>query len=312
MTNLFTCLSDLCNSSKCHSTRTLAMTIGSPSVDRRGTKHITCFVVAILLTIGVGQMWGTTLFHETFGDNSSSARTWSNTYSVKSGVSGVYSGASMTVTNAKQSKNTVGSTKSGLTVASNTTGTYIIGPLNVSKFNTFVVTYKWKASSVSKTYWTKLYYKTSSGGSYTEVSGTGAGATTYVTRTYSLPAAAQTSTLYLKVEWLTSNTDSQIDEFDLDGKCSVTYNGNGNTGGSVPTDATKYDINASVTVKSNSGSLVKTGYTFDGWNTKADGTGADKAASATFTITQDTTLYAKWTAAVSCDAPSAPGNSSVS
>ncbi len=272
-------------------------------------KYICALVV--LLCLGVGNAWGSTLFHETFGNNTGSARAWNNTYSVKSGVSGVYTGASMSVTNAKQSKNTMGSTQSGLTVAKNTTGTYIIGPLNVSKFNTFVVTYQWKAASTKGTYWTKLYYKTSSGGSYAEVSGTGDGATSFVTRTYNLPAAAQSSTLYLKVEWLTSNTDALIDEFDLDGKCSVTYNGNGNTGGSVPSDATKYDINASVTVKSNSGSLEKTGYTFDGWNTKADGTGADKAAAATFTITQDTTLYAKWTAAASCTADPSIGTASL-
>ena len=37
------------------------------------------------------------------------------------------------------------------------------------------------------------------------------------------------------------------------------------------------------------------GYTFAGWNTKADGTGTTYAADATFTITADTTLYAQWT-----------------
>ena len=64
----------------------------------------------------------------------------------------------------------------------------------------------------------------------------------------------------------------------------------------VPTDSTSYDANASVTVLGNTGNLVKTDYTFAGWNTAADGTGTDYAADATFTITADTTLYAKWTA----------------
>ena len=43
---------------------------------------------------------------------------------------------------------------------------------------------------------------------------------------------------------------------------SVTYNGNGNTSGSVPTDATAYSSGATVTVLGNTGSLAKAGYTF--------------------------------------------------
>ena len=83
----------------------------------------------------------------------------------------------------------------------------------------------------------------------------------------------------------------------------VTYNGNGSTGGSVPTDANYYYKNASVTAKSNSGTLVKNGYTFIGWNTKANGTGTAVAAtgSATFTLTYNTTLYAQWEAEETSD-----------
>ena len=79
---------------------------------------------------------------------------------------------------------------------------------------------------------------------------------------------------------------------------SVTYNGNSNTGGSVPTDNVKYITGTTVTVKANSGSLVRTNYTFDGWNTNTSGTGTNYAAgSGTFAITADKTLYAKWTSA---------------
>ena len=78
---------------------------------------------------------------------------------------------------------------------------------------------------------------------------------------------------------------------------SVTYNSNGATSGDVPTDATEYDAdNCNVTVLGNTGSLAKTGYTFDGWNTKADGSGDDYAAGDNFTISANTTLYAKWEA----------------
>lgn len=77
---------------------------------------------------------------------------------------------------------------------------------------------------------------------------------------------------------------------------TVTYNGNSNTSGSVPTDETAYNSGATVTVKGNTGSLARTGYTFGGWNTKEDGSGTNYAAgTGTFTITANTTLYAKWT-----------------
>ncbi len=76
---------------------------------------------------------------------------------------------------------------------------------------------------------------------------------------------------------------------------TVTYNGNGNTGGTAPTDASSpYASGSTVTVLGNTGSLVKTGYTFDGWNTVADGSGIGYAAGGTFNISANTTLYAQW------------------
>ena len=88
---------------------------------------------------------------------------------------------------------------------------------------------------------------------------------------------------------------------------TVTYNGNGNTGGSAPVDGSSpYDYNSTVTVLS-AGSLVRTGYTFAGWNTAANGSGTAYAASATFTIAAHTTLYAQWTINNSYTAPSATG-----
>ena len=77
---------------------------------------------------------------------------------------------------------------------------------------------------------------------------------------------------------------------------SVTYDGNGNTGGSVPTDATSYEEEQSVTVLGNTGTLVKTGYSFVGWNTQADGNGTTYTQGVTFPMgTADVILYAKWT-----------------
>jgi uncharacterized protein (TIGR02145 family)/uncharacterized repeat protein (TIGR02543 family) len=77
---------------------------------------------------------------------------------------------------------------------------------------------------------------------------------------------------------------------------TVLYNGNGNTSGTVPADANKYEAGATVTVKENTGVLAKTGSKFSGWNTTADGSGTVYAAGATFLIgSANVTLYAQWT-----------------
>lgn len=157
------------------------------------------------------------LFGETFGSNTGSARVWNDSYSVKSGISDVYSGiTSYTISNAKQSKNTVGFTESGLIQTTQGTDAYIIiGPLNVANYSDLSLTYQWKASSVNGTYSTSAYYATSSTGPYTALSGSSAGATTFVECSYSLPAATRVSTLYLKIVWNTSNTGGVIDEVSL-------------------------------------------------------------------------------------------------
>jgi uncharacterized repeat protein (TIGR02543 family) len=74
----------------------------------------------------------------------------------------------------------------------------------------------------------------------------------------------------------------------------VTYNGSGNTGGSVPTDSNTYASGSTVTVLANTGSLTRTPKTFSGWNTAADGSGTTYTAAQTFAISANTTLYAVW------------------
>lgn len=77
---------------------------------------------------------------------------------------------------------------------------------------------------------------------------------------------------------------------------SVTYNGNSNTSGTAPVDGNTYTMGSSVTALTNSGNLAKTGYTFQGWNTKADGTGTQYAVSENFSMgNYNVILYARWT-----------------
>lgn len=78
---------------------------------------------------------------------------------------------------------------------------------------------------------------------------------------------------------------------------TITYNANSATAGSAPTDSANYNIGQSLTVKANSGNLVRTGYTFAGWNTAADGSGTTYTSGNQFTVgSANMTLYAKWTA----------------
>ena len=95
------------------------------------------------------------------------------------------------------------------------------------------------------------------------------------------------------------NTTKEIingEEVTVTTRYGVTYNANGATDGTAPTDSSYYSSGATVTVLGNTGSLVKTGYTFGGWNTAADGNGTDRAAGSQFNITANTTLFAKWVA----------------
>lgn len=76
---------------------------------------------------------------------------------------------------------------------------------------------------------------------------------------------------------------------------TIKYNGNGNTGGSTANSSHTYDVAKALT----SNGFTKTGYTFTGWNTKADGTGktyANKASVTNLTSVNGHTinLYAQW------------------
>lgn len=74
---------------------------------------------------------------------------------------------------------------------------------------------------------------------------------------------------------------------------TVTYNGNGESSGTVP-EGDAGVPNDFITIKDNIGSLARFGYTFGGWNTSADGTGANYLPGDPFIFTDNTSLYAQW------------------
>jgi uncharacterized repeat protein (TIGR02543 family) len=50
----------------------------------------------------------------------------------------------------------------------------------------------------------------------------------------------------------------------------------------------------SITIRTNSGVLAKTGFTFSGWNTAADGSGTNYAVSTSYSGGASLILYARW------------------
>ena len=76
---------------------------------------------------------------------------------------------------------------------------------------------------------------------------------------------------------------------------TITYDGNGHTSGTVPSPTVAKGTNADTILATNSGSLARTGYTFDGWRTLSNIT--YPAGLTTYASTGSITLYAKWVAA---------------
>ncbi len=77
---------------------------------------------------------------------------------------------------------------------------------------------------------------------------------------------------------------------------TVTYNANGATGGTPPIDSNNYPTGANVIAMDNNGNLFRTGFTFAGWNTLANGLGIGYAAGDTFPMGgANVTLWAVWT-----------------
>ena len=90
----------------------------------------------------------------------------------------------------------------------------------------------------------------------------------------------------------------------------ITYDANSATSGTAPNE-TIVPIGRALTASANTGTLARTNYTFNGWNTAASGSGTSYAvASTTFIPTSSTTLYAQWSSTITYDANGGTGASS--
>ena len=74
---------------------------------------------------------------------------------------------------------------------------------------------------------------------------------------------------------------------------TITFNGNGGTGAMA-----SQGLKGTVNVTLNANQFTKRGYTFTGWNTKADGSGTSYADKANIKVYSNITLYAQWKANV--------------
>jgi uncharacterized repeat protein (TIGR02543 family) len=77
---------------------------------------------------------------------------------------------------------------------------------------------------------------------------------------------------------------------------TLTYFGNGNTSGTVPS-ATSYPSGTSTSVVSLA-PIAKSGYTFLGWNTAANGSGINYSNNASIVMDSNKSLYAQWAGGV--------------
>lgn len=81
--------------------------------------------------------------------------------------------------------------------------------------------------------------------------------------------------------------------FNENGQVTLTYDANGATAGTAPDPVTNYtEVNEIIKEQ---GNLVRTGYTFDGWNASPNGDGTIYTVGNAYTFAQNTTIYAKWT-----------------
>lgn len=76
---------------------------------------------------------------------------------------------------------------------------------------------------------------------------------------------------------------------------TLTYNTNGADNGDTP-EAVTEEAGIAITLDNGSG-FSRNGYVFAGWNTSANGNGSNYEAGSNYTLTVNTTLYAKWSRA---------------
>jgi uncharacterized repeat protein (TIGR02543 family) len=114
----------------------------------------------------------------------------------------------------------------------------------------------------------------------------------YFKNTYGILSGPSTTAAAVSVSPSTTYASSGDATLYANWGSAITYDGNKQTSGTAPSPS--LITGASGNLASNSGSLLRAGFRFDGWNTNAAGTGTTYAAGSSYPNTGNITLYAKW------------------
>ena len=100
-----------------------------------------------------------------------------------------------------------------------------------------------------------------------------------------------TATITYNAKGFTNITKTATATTTITVKPTITFNANGGSG-SMSAQTVSYNTNTTLSANT---FTAPVGYTFNGWNTKTDGTGTAYAAGTSYKFTSDLTLYAQWT-----------------
>jgi uncharacterized repeat protein (TIGR02543 family) len=114
----------------------------------------------------------------------------------------------------------------------------------------------------------------------------------YFKNTYGILAGPSSTAAAVSVSPSTTYASSGDATLYANWGSAITYDGNKQTSGTAPSPT--LITGASGNLASNSGSLVRAGFRFDGWNTNEAGTGTTYAEGSSYPNTGNITLYANW------------------
>jgi uncharacterized repeat protein (TIGR02543 family) len=188
-----------------------------------------------------------------------------------------------------------GYTFAGWTTASNGTGTAYTNQESVTLTGNLTLFAKWTANTLNVTF-------DSNGGNAVT------GITTTTAASISAAPTAPTRAGYTFAGWFANSNltgsaitfsyaHNQTADFTLYAKWTantntVTFNGNSSTSGSISNQSITTDVATALT----NNAFARTGYTFAGWNTLANGNGTDYTNQQSVTLQGNLALFAKWTA----------------
>ena len=115
----------------------------------------------------------------------------------------------------------------------------------------------------------------------------------YFRNTYGISTGPNTTAAAVSVSPSTTYSSTGDTTLFANWGSAITYDGNKQTSGTAPSPT--LITGASGALATNSGTLARAGFRFDGWNTNESGTGTTYAAGGNYPNTGNVTLYAKWT-----------------